>query len=261
MKDRFSAEKIRWAERQHDRSLSSLSTLILRAYKFRALRRVCLSLCDRLEGGFFYSQTRREIMKQYYGVTVGRYSYGPCLDPGVFPYGSEIGAYCSFGSELMVFRRNHPAETLTQHPFFYNRYLNIVDQDTIPLDQDNPLSIGNDVWIGSRTTILPGCKRIGDGAIIGANSVVTKDVDDFAIVAGNPAKEFRRRFTPEVAELVKKSEWWNLSLPELMKANDLLFDPVTKDGIALLIQNMENTDRTMPPEVTLKMAERENARV
>lgn len=261
MKDRFSAEKIRWAELQHDQSLSPWSNLILRAYKSRALRRICFSLCDRLEGNFFYSQTRRKIMKQYYGVTVGRYSYGPCLDPGVFPSGSVIGAYCSFGSELMVFRRNHPAETLTQHPFFYNRHLNIVDQDTIPLDQDNPLTIGNDVWIGSRTTILPGCKRIGDGAIIGANSVVTKDVDDFAIVAGNPAKQFRRRFTPEVAELVKKSEWWNLSLPDLMKANDLLFDPVTDEGISQFIQNMDGVDKNAAPEIMMQKAESGNAGV
>ncbi len=259
MKDRFSAEKIEWAQLRHDQSLSPLSSLILRAYKYRALRRICLSLCDRLEGNFFYSQTRRKIMKQYYGVSVGRYSYGPCLDPGVFPSGSVIGAYCSFGSDLMVFRRNHPAETLTQHPFFYNRYLNIVDQDTIQLDQDNPLIIGNDVWIGSRTTILPGCRRIGDGAIIGANSVVTKDVDDFAIVAGNPAKEFRRRFTPEVAELVKKSEWWDLSLPELMKANDLLLEPVTKEGISLFIQNLDKVDKNIVPEVELPTDESEKA--
>lgn len=236
MTGRVSDEKLKLATLRHEKSVSPHAARILAAYKYRVLRRLCLALCNRLEGGIFHSQTRRTIMQQYYGVTVGRYSYGPCLDPGVFPAGSVIGAYCSFGSDLLVFRRNHPADTLTQHPFFYNRYLEFVDQDTIQLDTDNPLIIGNDVWIGSRTTILPGCRRIGDGAIIGAGSVVTRDVEDFAIVAGNPAKEIRKRFPPEVARLIRESGWWNLTLPELMaRADELLFEPVTAPRMAKFI--------------------------
>ena len=235
----FSNEKLSLAEQREGKALSPFSRQILWAYRFRVFRRVCFYLTKKLEGGIFYSRTHREILSAYYDVKVGRYSYGPCLDPGVFPPGSSIGAYCSFGSELNIFRRNHPSSTLTQHPFFYNRYLEMVDQDTIPLDQDNPLSIGNDVWIGSRTTILPGCKRIGDGAIIGANSVVTKDVDDFAIVAGNPAKLLRKRFSPDIEDLIRQSAWWDLSLPQLMKANDLLFRPVTVEGMSSFMQNME----------------------
>src|SRR5690606_9224 len=120
--------------------------------------------------------------------------------------------------------------------FFYNRYLEFVDEDTIELETDNPLTIGNDVWIGSRTTILPGCRRIGDGAIIGAGSVVTRDVADFSIVAGNPAREIRKRFPPEIAERIRESGWWNLTLPELMeRADDLLFEPVTKEAIEAFI--------------------------
>lgn len=236
MTGRFSSEKFRIARLRHEKSLSPHSDRILAAYKLRVLRPFCLALCNRLEGGIFHSQTRRRIMKEYYGVTVGRYSYGPCLDPGVFPPGSVVGNYCSFGSDLLVFRRNHPAATLTQHPFFFNRYLEFVDEDTIELETDNPLTIGNDVWIGSRTTILRGCRRIGDGAIIGAGSVVTRDVADFSIVAGNPAREIRKRFPPEIAERIRESGWWNLTLPELMeRADDLLFEPVTKEAIEAFI--------------------------
>ncbi len=235
----FSKEKYDWARAQEDRSRSGLSKLILSAYKYRVLRRFCFEYCYRIEGGIFFSRTHRDILLKYHGVTVGKYSYGPCLEPGVMPRGSIVGSYCSFGSGLNVFRRNHPGDTLTQHPFFYNRFLGLVDQDTIPNDQDNPLEIGNDVWIGSRTTILPGCRKIGNGAIIGAGSVVTKDVDAFTVVGGNPARMLKKRFSAELEEIVEQSSWWDLSLPELLKADDLLLEAISQEKMETFINGLE----------------------
>lgn len=232
--------KIAWAREKDQNSVCAISDQILWAYQYRIFRRICFRLCDKLEGGRFFSQTHRKIISEYYDVNVGRYSYGPSLDPGALPKGTIVGSYCSFGSELNVFRRNHPGDTLTQHPFFYNKHLGIVDEDTIPLDEDNPLTIGHDVWIGSRTTILPGCKRIGNGAIIGANSVVTKDIEDFSINGGNPAKMIKKRFSPEIEEVIQKSEWWKLSLPDLMKAGDLLVKPVAFDKLCTFANDIED---------------------
>lgn len=74
--------------------------------------------------------------------------------------------------------------------------------------------VGNDVWIGQNVTILPGV-HIGNGAIIGMNSVVGSDVPPYTIVAGNPARTIRKRFDDELIDLLQKFEWWNLSIEEI----------------------------------------------
>lgn len=98
-------------------------------------------------------------------------------------------------------------------------------QQDIPSLSDLPLKgdtiIGNDVWIGQNATILPGI-HIGDGAIIGMNSTVGSDVPPYTIVAGNPAKEIRKRFDDELIELMLKFEWWNKSVEEINNLIPLL---------------------------------------
>ena len=74
--------------------------------------------------------------------------------------------------------------------------------------------IGNDVWIGQNAVILPGV-HIGDGAIIGANSVVGSDVEPYTIIAGNPAKPIRKRFDDELISLMLKWKWWDKTIEEI----------------------------------------------
>lgn len=76
--------------------------------------------------------------------------------------------------------------------------------------------IGNDVWIGFNSTIMPGIK-IGDGAIIASNSTVTKDVEPYSIVGGNPAKEIKKRFSKEQIEKLLKISWWNWEIEKITK--------------------------------------------
>ncbi len=83
--------------------------------------------------------------------------------------------------------------------------------------------IGNDVWIGQNATIMPGVK-IGDGAIIGANSTVASNVDNFTIVAGNPAKPIRKRFDEELIDLLEDLKWWNLGIEEIRKLLPMLYE-------------------------------------
>lgn len=185
-------------------------------YKRRRLRGLVQRLCVRLEGSRMMSQTWRRILKETYGAEIGAYSYGSVLDPGVVPRGSRVGAYCSVGQDLIIRRRDHPVERPILHPFFYNSALGIVARDTIPLDRDNPLTIGHDVWIGDRVTILSGCKHIGNGAVLAAGAVITKDVPAYAIMGGVPAKVLKMRFAPAQIDALEHSKWWERGISELV---------------------------------------------
>ena len=98
-----------------------------------------------------------------------------------------------------------------------------------------PVTVGNDVWIGARAIIMDGIK-IGDGAIIGANSVVTKDVPPYAIVAGCPAKLIRYRFSEDVINKLLELCWWDY--PKEFIVNNLPFDDV-EECIKILSENRD----------------------
>lgn len=154
---------------------------------------------------------------------IGRYSYmglGQVFDD------IHVGRYCSIADGFSIISGNHALDHLTTHPFSCNNELfGWIDEyrdidakkahmDT-PTPQTRPLEIGNDVWIGNRATILGKVKSIGDGAVIGAGSVVTKDVPPYAVAAGNPAKILRMRFDAETIQSLEKLKWWDLSLKEI----------------------------------------------
>ena len=79
-------------------------------------------------------------------------------------------------------------------------------------------TVGHDVWIGRYVVLLPKCKRIGNGAIVGAGSVVTHNIEPYSIVAGNPAREIRKRFDKQTIERLENSRWFNHSPEELVNA-------------------------------------------
>lgn len=165
-----------------------------------------LSLTCRIEGGEMYSVTLREILARHYGVEVGPYSYGSLLRPGYADQSTIIGPYVSVGPNVRRFGAAHPVQTPSMHPFWYNPKLGYVDQG-----QDvkrSACEIGADSWIGANVTILPGCETIGIGAVVGAGSVVTKDVDPFTIVAGNPAKIIGTRLDSATRKRLMKTRPW-----------------------------------------------------
>lgn len=88
--------------------------------------------------------------------------------------------------------------------------------------------IGNDVWIGMNSLIMPGV-HIGDGAVIGANSVVAKNVEPYTIVAGNPIREIRKRFSEEEIKLLLETKWWDWDIEKIIKNIDVILkNDVTK---------------------------------
>ena len=157
-------------------------------------------------------------------IIVGDFSYFADQDfeshvTHFYPWSKDkliIGKFVqiAFGVEFMMNECNHQLNAASTYPFF-----TIPGWDAKrPIDKDCPYKgdtvIGNDVWIGEKVTILPGV-HIGDGAIIGACSVVTKNVEPYTIVGGNPAKVIRKRFDDELIDLLEKFKWWDKSIDEI----------------------------------------------
>lgn len=132
---------------------------------------------------------------------------------------ASIGSFCSIASDVFVGLGTHPPELFSTSPLFYrvvNTFkLKLVDED-YQFPEYQPITIGHDVWIGTRAIVLDGV-RVGDGAIIAANAVVTKDVPPYAIVGGIPAKVIRYRFSPEKIERLLKTQWWLWELTDIQK--------------------------------------------
>jgi virginiamycin A acetyltransferase len=142
-----------------------------------------------------------------------------------------IGKFCAIarGVEFIMNGANHRMDSVTTYPF------NIMgdgwekaapDLGDMPIKGDTV--IGNDVWIGQNVTFMPGVK-ISDGAIIGANSVVAKDVPPYHIVAGNPAKIIRKRFDDELIEYLLELKWWDWPSDKIIDNLEILCsDDLTK---------------------------------
>jgi acetyltransferase-like isoleucine patch superfamily enzyme len=205
-----------------------LSNLLYKLYavKKRRLRYIILSLVIKLEGGEMVSQTLRRIFLDYHGIEVGLYSYGGCFNPRHIGAHTKIGRYCSFAAGVCRFNGNHPTTFRSMHPFFYNPSFGYVQNELITRGE---IMIGNDVWIGQNAIILPSVSRIGDGAVIGAGAVVTKDVPDFAVVLGNPANVVKYRFSGETIEKIKSLAWWEKDIEELKDDLEEFLRPVEED--------------------------------
>ena len=191
-----------------------LGRLLYHLYRFRRrrLRETILWLLHKIEGGPLYSVTLRQIFREYHDVEVGMYTHGSCFVPGNFDRFTTVGRYCSIAADVRVFNRDHPMDFKSTHAFFFNPALHATGDDLVKY---NPLRIGNDVWIGYGVIILPGVREIGDGAVIGAGSVVSKNVPPYAVAVGHPIRIVRFRFPHQVIEELLKERWWEKDIEDL----------------------------------------------
>ena len=134
-----------------------------------------------------------------------------------------IGKFCQIASgvEFIMNGANHQMNCVTTFHFYTLEGWSQSPPKQKDLPAKGDTIIGNDVWIGQNATILPGV-HIGDGAIIGANSVVGSDVEPYTIVAGNPARIIRKRFDDELIEIMEKLKWWDKSIEEINNLIPLL---------------------------------------
>lgn len=127
----------------------------------------------------------------------------------------EIGRFCSIASNVIIGGAMHPMDWVSTSPVFYDGRDSVKKKfQTFQRQDDLRTLIKNDVWIGNGALIKQGV-TIGNGVVIGMGSVVTKDVPDYEIWAGNPAKFIRKRFNDEIIKELLESEWWSKNDDEI----------------------------------------------
>ncbi len=129
----------------------------------------------------------------------------------------RIGKYCQLGSDVSIHAANHPMNTMTT---YINRRL--FEGELKGLRYSKQIVLGNDVWVG-HGVIIVGQVTIGNGAIIAAGAVVTKDVPAFGVVAGVPAKLINYRFSPAIIQEIEALKWWDKNDAELSRLKPLFF--------------------------------------
>ncbi|MBD3390048.1 antibiotic acetyltransferase [Candidatus Micrarchaeota archaeon] len=131
-------------------------------------------------------------------------------------YEIDIGKYCAFGEGVRIITTNHRTDLPSINLKFYKKNFGCT-----PLGKSGPVKIGNDVWVGDRVIILPKV-TIGDGAVLGAGAVITKNVPPYAIVTGVPGKIRRFRFGREQQKKLLEIKWWDWN-DEKIKRNKEFF--------------------------------------
>lgn len=134
-----------------------------------------------------------------------------------------IGKFCAIGKgiEFVMNGANHRMNSVTTYPFNimggWERFAPSLEE--LPLKGDT--IVGNDVWIGQNVTVMPGV-HIGDGAIIAANSVVTRDIPAYCVAGGNPCRVIRRRFDEALTKYLLKLRWWDWDAKKIFRSMDAL---------------------------------------
>lgn len=135
-----------------------------------------------------------------------------------------IGSFCSIGSGaafIMAGNQGHRNEWISTFPFFFMPEVPEFENAGNGYLPAGDTVIGNDVWIGSEAIIMPGI-TVGDGAVIGTRALVTKNVEPYAIVGGNPAKTIRKRFDDDSIAMLLELKWWDWPAEQLKAAMPLM---------------------------------------
>ena len=175
------------------------------------------------EGGVKESASLRKFCLKKYHVDIGLYTYGSCFSSDFNTGGNvKIGRYCSFGPNVHYYGANHPVRMAVMSPYFYNKKFGGLNVDDI---QREHLFIGNDVWIGSNAILLSKCHTIGNGAVIGAGTIITGDVPAYSIVVGNPGRVIRYRFDEKTIAALDSSKWWEYTPDTLYEFYEYMNNP------------------------------------
>ena len=168
--------------------------------------------------------------------TMGAFSY---IGHNTTVINSDIEKFSSISWGVTIGPEEHDFSRLTNHSFLYS----LKSFTLTPYKHYNPFEkeckIGNDVWIGCNSTILRGVK-IGDGAVIGANSLVNKNVPPYAVVVGSPARIVKYRFDPAIIQALLELKWWDMPLEVISEHTELFAAHPTLETVIQLKKLKEN---------------------
>jgi len=217
----------------------------LRARDVTTLHRPGAVLCDDC---FFEPPCNFKSITIQHSLHLGAFSYAV----SGFLFATRIGRYVSIAEDVQIGRHGHPIEWASTSPYFHRHHRHALDAVVAKAADVKPqqfllgkrgqkvkiTTLGNDVWIGHGAFIVPGV-TIGDGAVVGAQAVVTKDVPPYALVAGSPATVRKMRFPDRVIERMQAVRWWRYAFWDLVGASitepEKFLDTVEKrisEGIA-----------------------------
>lgn len=152
-----------------------------------------------------------------------------------------VGSFCSIGSGaafIMAGNQGHRNEWVSTFPFYWMPEEPAFAGAQNGYESAGDTVIGNDVWIGSEAIIMPGVK-VGDGAVIGTRALVTRDVEPYAIIGGNPAKTLRMRFDERTVQMLLEMKWWDWSTDQLKDVMPLM----TSGNVQALYLHWQNVVR------------------
>lgn len=159
------------------------------------------------------------VIDQYVRInncSLGDYSY---ISERSILKNCTLGKFCSIGPDCRIGLGKHPSSIfVSSHPIFFSplKQVGISFANKNYFTEFEPIKIGHDVWVGANSLILDGVS-IGDGAIIAAGSVVSKDVEPFSIVGGVPSKKIKMRFKEEQIKIIEKLRWWDWDTDRLQQ--------------------------------------------
>ena len=165
----------------------------------------------------------KELHKKYPQYDIGRGTYG---SPKIFTWDEgatlKIGSFCSIAAGVKIYLGGeHRMDWVTTYPFsvLWKSGRHIMGH---PMTKGDVI-IGNDVWIGTEAIIMSGVK-IGDGAIVGARAIITKDIEPYSVYGGNPALLLKKRFDENIIQQLLFLEWWNLKNEEIEQILPLMLN-------------------------------------
>ncbi|HDL07913.1 MAG TPA: CatB-related O-acetyltransferase [Desulfobacteraceae bacterium] len=181
---------------------------------------------------------------------MGEHSYG---NPKVLCWSDndsyKIGKFCCFADKITIFTGgNHRVDWVTTYPLRSKFNLPGADSDGHPASKGETV-ICNDVWVGRGAVIMSGV-TVGDGSVIGAYSVVSKNIPPYAIVAGNPARLIRYRFENYQIKALLRIKWWDWELDKILKAVSFLCDDQINTFIKKFDKNPEENEKSRNPHIS-----------